>query len=252
MDDTLLNTISILYVEDDSHIREEMVEVLEDECRNLYVATNGQEGLELFEAKRPDIVVTDIRMPQMDGLQMSRKILALDPDTPIVISSAFNESEYLLEAIKLGIHYYLLKPINLKELFETLQGVAQTILNARRLKKSEKLLNQYKEAVDRSDIVSKTDINGIITYANDAFCKISGYSREELLGSSHNIVRHPDTHTKVFTQLWSTILDKKEWRGVVKNRAKDLVLERSISLRSFLADSSAKPSRASRSSKLSR
>lgn len=84
------------------------------------------------------------------------------------------------------------------------------------------LLEQYKSSVDRSFIVSKTDKNGIITYANDEFCKISGYSKEELIGKSHNIIRHPDTDKSVFKELWHTIRDKKEpWFGDIKNQAKD-------------------------------
>jgi PAS domain S-box-containing protein len=83
------------------------------------------------------------------------------------------------------------------------------------------LLQQYKNAVDRSSIVSKTDIKGRITYVNDKFCKISGYSKEELLGKPHNIVRHPDMSKTDFKEMWKTILSKKPWFGVVKNKKKD-------------------------------
>ncbi|MGB2553860.1 PAS domain S-box protein, partial [Campylobacter sp. MOP51] len=57
---------------------------------------------------------------------------------------------------------------------------------------------QYQEAIEASNIVSKTDINGIITFVNDEFCKISGYTREELIGANHNIVRHPDVNQNAF------------------------------------------------------
>jgi len=83
------------------------------------------------------------------------------------------------------------------------------------------LLNEYKNAVDRSSIVSKTDTKGRITYANDKFCSISGYSKAELLGKPHNIVRHPDMPKAAFKNMWSTILAKKPWYGIVKNRTKD-------------------------------
>ncbi len=83
------------------------------------------------------------------------------------------------------------------------------------------LLNQYKDAVDRSSIVSKTDKSGRITYANDKFCAISGYAREELLGKPHNIVRHPGMPKSAFREMWTTILDKKPWFGIVKNRTKN-------------------------------
>jgi len=82
------------------------------------------------------------------------------------------------------------------------------------------LLSQYKDAVDRSSIVSKTDKGGRITYANDKFCAISGYSRKELIGKSHNIVRHPDMAKSTFKDMWQTILSRKPWFGIIKNRTK--------------------------------
>lgn len=83
------------------------------------------------------------------------------------------------------------------------------------------LLEQYKDVVDRSSIVSKTDIRGRITYVNNKFCSISGYTREELLGKPHNIVRHPEMLKSTFKVLWETIQAKKPWEGIVKNRKKD-------------------------------
>lgn len=83
------------------------------------------------------------------------------------------------------------------------------------------LLEQYQKALDETAIVSKTDINGIITFVNDKFCKISGYSKEELIGKPHNIVRHPDTPKSLFKKLWKTILSKRIFKGIIKNRKKD-------------------------------
>jgi PAS domain S-box-containing protein len=83
------------------------------------------------------------------------------------------------------------------------------------------LLAQYKDAIEASNIVSKTDIYGIITFVNDEFCKISGYTKEELIGENHNIVRHPDVPTKNFKVLWNTISRKKTYTSTVQNLAKD-------------------------------
>ncbi|MBA1433404.1 MAG: PAS domain S-box protein [Epsilonproteobacteria bacterium] len=83
------------------------------------------------------------------------------------------------------------------------------------------MLQQYQEAIENSNIVSKTDVNGIITFVNDEFCKISGYSKEELVGKNHNIVRHPDVPASKFRLLWKTIKSKNIYKGTVKNRAKD-------------------------------
>jgi len=83
------------------------------------------------------------------------------------------------------------------------------------------LLDQYKRVVDRSSIVSKTDKSGRITYVNEKFCNISGYTAEDLLGKSHNIVRHSDMPKSAFNEMWGTLLKKKPWSGIVKNRKKD-------------------------------
>ncbi len=83
------------------------------------------------------------------------------------------------------------------------------------------MLKQYIEAIEKNNIVSKTDINGIITFANEEFCKISKYKQEELIGKNHNIVRHPDVPKEAFKKLWDTILAKKTYKATVKNMAKD-------------------------------
>ena len=70
-------------------------------------------------------------------------------------------------------------------------------------------------------LVSRTDLKGVITYANDAFVAISGFSREELIGSNHNIVRHPDMPQAAFADLWATVKKGLPWRGLVKNRCKN-------------------------------
>jgi c-di-GMP phosphodiesterase len=83
------------------------------------------------------------------------------------------------------------------------------------------VMKGYKEALDASSIISITDANGIIEYANDKFCEISKYSQEELIGKAHSIVRHPDMSKQVFKDMWQTIKSGKIWQGIVKNLAKD-------------------------------
>jgi len=83
------------------------------------------------------------------------------------------------------------------------------------------MLKQYKEAIEKSNIISKTDVAGIITFVNDEFCRISGYSQKELIGANHNIVRHPDVPESKFKLLWDTINAKEIYKDTVKNLAKD-------------------------------
>ena len=75
--------------------------------------------------------------------------------------------------------------------------------------------------VQNRPIISKTDLKGIITYVNTPFCKLAGYSKEELKGKPHNVIRHPDMPKSVFKQLWETIEKNQKWRGFVKNLRKD-------------------------------
>jgi len=71
-------------------------------------------------------------------------------------------------------------------------------------------------------IISRTDLNGNISYANETFCEISGYESDELLGKPHSIVRHPDMPSAVFKELWETLHNNGQWRGIVKNLRKDM------------------------------
>jgi PAS domain S-box-containing protein/diguanylate cyclase (GGDEF)-like protein len=89
------------------------------------------------------------------------------------------------------------------------------------LEKHINFLEQYKKVVDESSIISKTDPRGIITYANERFCDVSGYSREELIGENHNIIRHEDTPAEIFKKMWATISSGSPWRGIIKNRKKN-------------------------------
>ena len=80
----------------------------------------------------------------------------------------------------------------------------------------------FEEAgVTNRAVISKTDLKGVITYVNKAFCKLSGYDKEELIGKPHNIVRHPDMPKSVFRQMWNTIEKGEKFRGFIKNLRKD-------------------------------
>jgi PAS domain S-box-containing protein/diguanylate cyclase (GGDEF)-like protein len=87
-------------------------------------------------------------------------------------------------------------------------------------KNSINFLNAYKMAIDKTSIVSKTNLDGVITYVNRQFCEISGYREDELLGFSHNIIRHPDVPKEVFKEMWRKIQNREIWRGIIKNRKK--------------------------------
>ena len=99
------------------------------------------------------------------------------------------------------------------ELYELLK-IRSNDLNIQKeeVDKTYNLLNQYKKAIDTSFIVTITNPEGIITYVNDNFCKISGYTAEEAIGKSHNIIRHPDTDKEYYRKLWDTLKRKRTWQ----------------------------------------
>ncbi|NEW61541.1 response regulator transcription factor [Sulfurovum sp. bin170] len=111
---------SLLYVEDEDYIREVVVEYLEEFFSTIYEASNGKEALEIYYDKQPDIVITDIRMPKMNGLTFARKLRERDKSTPIVITTTYATTEYLLDAVELNLIKYLLKPIEEERLLEAI------------------------------------------------------------------------------------------------------------------------------------
>ena len=96
-----------------------------------------------------------------------------------------------------------------------------SIKRSKELLKEQALLRSYKLAIDYSSIVSTTDKDGVITYVNENFSTLSGYSNKELIGNNHNIIRHPDMPAKIFKNMWATIVQGKKWNGLVKNKKKD-------------------------------
>lgn len=124
--------LSLLYVEDEHFIRQNAVEFLSDKFEVIYEADNGKEALETYYTKNPDIIITDIEMPHMNGLELCRNIRKNDNHIPIIITTAFTDKSYLLEAIELNLIKYLTKPIEEEALNEALESCFQ------RLNKEEK------------------------------------------------------------------------------------------------------------------
>lgn len=112
-------TTTLLYVEDDSDARELVSSMISRKYPELQllVAADGGAGLELFKEHQPDIVLTDIRMPVIDGLQLSAEIRLLQPETGIIAITAHSDTECLLTAIEIGFNQYILKPVDTRKLF---------------------------------------------------------------------------------------------------------------------------------------
>jgi YesN/AraC family two-component response regulator len=114
--------MSFLYVEDDPVTRNIMEKIFLMKLPDvkLLLAENGKVGLELYKKHAPRIVITDVNMPVMDGIEMAAQIKAINPGAIVIAVSAYNNTEYLLNAIEIGINHYVLKPIDFDKLFATI------------------------------------------------------------------------------------------------------------------------------------
>ena len=129
--------ISILFVEDEELLRAIYERILDKFVSTLYVAENGKEGLELYKKHQPDLIITDIMMPVMDGLEMVEHIRKDDNNVRLVILSAYGEAEYFMDAIKIGVNSFLLKPVETKKLTSLVEELAKGILLEREVKEEE-------------------------------------------------------------------------------------------------------------------
>lgn len=215
-----LSGIRVLYVEDDLETREELQSILELYVAELYTAQNGKEGLASYKQYRPDIVVTDIQMPEMNGLSMAADIKSINPEQKIVVLSAYNDVEYLFRALELEIQHYITKPISVERLLNKLAEITVQMNLAREAQQSRKLLEQYKLLVDEKAIVVKIDLNGNIIYVNQHFCELSGYSEYELLGQ-HYLFSFDDTDQQdILDDLKRSVLKTRKWQGLLKKKTK--------------------------------
>ena len=125
--------LDVLYVEDDACIRDAVALGIEVEFGSVRTAGNGVEALAMIRSRPPDVVVTDIRMPHMDGLQLTARLKNEFPDLPVIITTAFTEVEYLLRAIELGVRACIRKPITYTLLRDAIRSAGQPVLLKRRI-----------------------------------------------------------------------------------------------------------------------
>jgi len=123
----ILSKITILYVEDEEFNRDELSKFFKRRTGNLIVAENGLDGLEKFKEHKPDLIITDLKMPIMDGLKMIEEIRKLGLNVPVIIISALSDSKTILKAVDIGIVKYVVKPINLRDLLNTVHDAISNL-----------------------------------------------------------------------------------------------------------------------------
>ena len=130
--------ISILYVEDEEITRSAVARMLKRRVLNVYEAENGQEGLDLYRQYRPDVVISDIRMPVLDGMEMSKEIKALDTNSRIILTTAHSDASILINSIEVGIDKYIMKPLDMASLFSSVEKCAENIMLEKKIQQQNK------------------------------------------------------------------------------------------------------------------
>ncbi len=146
----LLSKSSILLAEDDKNVRESFKKVLLLYVKTVYEASDGLSAFELYKKYNPDIIITDIKMPNLNGLELIKKIRTENTDVPIIVTSAYTDQSFLLESIKLSLIEYVIKPIKGSDLTRLLDDCAQILLK-------------------RSNNIIKLDENSLYDYNNKVF-----------------------------------------------------------------------------------
>ena len=212
----------ILYVEDEPSICEFVKVIFKKHNFNSVVyVSNGQEAIEAYKKNPFDLVITDMFMPIMDGFKLITEIKKLNKKQIFMMVTGLESKQDLIRAIEFRVNFFIEKPIKPKKFIKVLKESLDLIKQKEEEELTRVLLKQYKNTIDNSELVSKANIHGNITYVNDRFCAISKYSREELIGHNHRILKSDKMSDDIFADMWATISSKKVWSGIIKNRAKD-------------------------------
>ncbi len=207
--------LKILILEDSATDAEMVQRVLLKEQRDFSfrVATSKKDFLETLEAFHPDIILSDHSLPQFDSeaaLKLTREHF---PHLPFILVTGTVSEEYAANIIKMGADDYILK-----DRLARLPAAIDTAMAQRRIQKE---IADYKYALDQAADMTITDQKGIIIYANNNFCKISGYSPDELLGQDHRLVNSGHHPASFIKNLWVTIANGDIWHGEFRNKAKN-------------------------------
>lgn len=194
MNTEFISEIKIFYVEDEPFIRDGLVRFLRRRTDNIHVFKNGKEAFEAFEELNPDLIITDIRMPVMDGLEMASKIRELNSDVPIIITTGHNDEEHLLRSIDIGIDKYIKKPVSFSELMDVVKKITANIIHEKQLKRQKDFLL---EVMDLNPNFVLTTDGSRCTYINESFKQFLGCSDVE-------------DYIRKYTNIKSVLIEKDE------------------------------------------
>ena len=204
--ENFLDQIRVLFVDDEDGVRESYEMLLNMWCKKAYSAKNGKEGLDLFKEYKPDIVVTDIKMPVMNGLDMIKHIKEIYPDTPTIITTAHQEPELLLDAVELQVDAYIVKPIPKKELKKRLEMIAKILL-------FEKERNMQYDILQ--NIINST-IEAVLVFENKKCLNVNSTAVELFGFDNAKEMLCEDLYMKIFSNIDSS--NSESFESTIKNK----------------------------------
>ena len=217
-----MNKKLVLIVDDEPSNINVVAEIL----HNLYeirVAINGMTALNMIEKAKPDLILLDINMPEMNGYEIASKLKSSEDtaNIPFIFLTAKSDSQSIVEGFKQGAVDYISKPFSKEELLARVKTHIKLNDLQNSLKDKINELANYLDIMDQNIISSSTDLDGVITNVSSAFCEICGFTKEELITKSHDIVKHEDMQKEIYDDLWKTINQNLVWKGELKNKKKD-------------------------------
>lgn len=218
-----LQNVTILYVEDEAKIRNEAIEIFDGFFKKVISAFDGEDGLNKFNKyhNEIDIILTDIKMPRMDGIEFLSSIRETNKDIPVLVTSAFNESDILIKLIKLNVANYIMKPMQLNTTFKIISLLMEEKERKKDVKRQENELKQFMSILDSINLVCEINLDGTISYANDLYLLTSGYSLNDLHKIHHKMINSDDNTCKNFEEAQKSISKGHVWSGERRKTTKE-------------------------------